>query len=1082
MNTKLFFILISLFFFTTLRGELIYSNPFSSQDSLKGWQVRPEASTSGGVLSFDLKKQTGGFPCIYRSLPPEKAAGKLIAISAEIKGSQLKRYQKKPFTGVKLQFLATADGKNIFAGPTLTKEGSYDWQTLRQVLYLPPNVQDLKLQIGMQGTTGSFQLKNLKIEDLGTPLPFHRAANMAYRDEKAGDGIGGWSDQGPQNDGSPFLQELWRKEYRGFPFQIQRQGKSVLTLGSRKFPAGPKGITVPLHAPVNAKYLYLLHTLCWGADRKNTVIGQIEVTGTKGKELIPIAIGKQVGDWWSSSRLTSGFPALTVRIPRNGTRTLYASRLELKQNLGEITALRFLSANRESIWILCAATLSNEKINDPEDKPALEIKAGKEWMPFPRNDYDFCIPGSPMDLSRFEKWPESGSLGRMVVSERGTLCFEREPERDLQMLCGLFPMTFYRVLEAEQCVNEFVRRGLRMARFHFLDIFLMSGSSRDVEFNTRSLDIFDYTVAEMKKRGMYLMLDLMTHPNGYYAQTRFDKWSNLQNSHNMKLQIHFSEEARQNWVAGVKKLLTHVNPYTKKTLIDDPVLAMVITFNEQTFAFSSFMNTKIVTPHFHKYLERKYKTIDAYNKARGKKYRSFAEIPCFRNFNDKDTDVLNFILETEQNTMDWYRRELRNMGYKGLIAGCNLSKRHTGNVIRLKNDIVAINSYHDHPQNGFSKGALVRQTSAVDNAAGLFRDLISAKLTGKPLVVSEYSHVFWNRYRHQQPFVVGAYAALNGISVLALHGGVVHVEALTRGAERFGIRPFSSQRDPVAQASEFLTYFLFVRGDVEPAENEVRIRVTEKDWRSLTGQQVFSRSQNALALLMRFSANYGQTITGKIRKGIELPLAGGSETVETNATLQSSESAFSDASVYVKLLKQKGLLPSDNRTDGKSIFESANKQIYMDCNRNLVRINTPRFQGICAPAGTKEKMDDFEVLALGRDASLSLVSLDGKQPIRSAGTLMLVFATNALNSNMKFYDKDMRKLFHPGYYPPLLQNGSFRVAIRNDRAERLKLHCLHYSGKRMKTILPETVEAGRAVFSIDTARDGAFLFFELSAE
>ena len=160
MNTKLFFILISLFFFTTLRGELIYSNPFSSQDSLKGWQVRPEASTSGGVLSFDLKKQTGGFPCIYRSLPPEKAAGKLIAISAEIKGSQLKRYQKKPFTGVKLQFLATADGKNIFAGPTLTKEGSYDWQTLRQVLYLPPNVQDLKLQIGMQGSTGRKKKKN----------------------------------------------------------------------------------------------------------------------------------------------------------------------------------------------------------------------------------------------------------------------------------------------------------------------------------------------------------------------------------------------------------------------------------------------------------------------------------------------------------------------------------------------------------------------------------------------------------------------------------------------------------------------------------------------------------------------------------------------------------------------------------------------------------------------------------------------------------------------------------------------------------------------------------------------------------
>ena len=34
----------------------------------------------------------------------------------------------------------------------------------------------------------------------------------------------------------------------------------------------------------------------------------------------------------------------------------------------------------------------------------------------------------------------------------------------------------------------------------------------------------------------------------------------------------------------------------------------------------------------------------------------------------------------------------------------------------------------------------------------------------------------------------------------------------------------------------------------------------------------------------------------------------------------------------------------------------------------------------------------------------------------------------------------------------------------------------------MKTILPEKTEPGRAVFSIDTARLGAYLFFELSAE
>lgn len=251
----------------------------------------------------------------------------------------------------------------------------------------------------------------------------------------------------------------------------------------------------------------------------------------------------------------------------------------------------------------------------------------------------------------------------------------------------------------------------------------------------------------------------------------------------------------------------------------------------------------------------------------------------------------------------------------------------------------------------------------------------------------------------------------------------------------------------------------------------------------LTGQKVFSRAQNALALLTRFSVDYGQPPAKKTRgRTVTFPLTEGAETIETKATLQSRETSSVSAASYVKILKGKGLLPPENRTDGETIFESANGQIYMDCSRNFIQINTPRFQGISAPAGTAAKMEDFEVLQLGKTAGLSLVSVDGKKPIASAKKLVLIFATNALNSNMKFYDKEMRKLFHPGYYPPLLQSGSFRIAVRNEQAEKLKLHCLQYNGQRKKTISPERCDSGRAVFSFDTARDGAYLFFELSAE
>ena len=41
---------------------------------------------------------------------------------------------------------------------------------------------------------------------------------------------------------------------------------------------------------------------------------------------------------------------------------------------------------------------------------------------------------------------------------------------------------------------------------------------------------------------------------------------------------------------------------------------------------------------------------------------------------------------------------------------------------------------------------------------------------------------------------------------------------------------------------------------------------------------------------------------------------------------------------------------------------------------------------------------------------LAVVSLDGLKPIKEAGRLMLVYATNALNSGIQFMDKGMTVL------------------------------------------------------------------------
>ena len=421
------------------------------------------------------------------------------------------------------------------------------------------------------------------------------------------------------------------------------------------------------------------------------------------------------------------------------------------------------------------------------------------------------------------------------------------------------------------------------------------------------------------------------------------------------------------------------------------------------------------------------------------------------------------------------------MGYQGIIMDCNLTKNHSANLRRLSNEAVAINSYHDHPTRWAGRGSMIRQQNAVSSIAGMFRDLIGARLSGKPLVVTEYNHVFWNRYRHQQAYTVGAYAALNDLSVLTMHAGVPDIKALVPEDSELAIRPFENSRDPIAVASEFLTYFLFIRKDVATAPHAVRIQVSEKDSHGKKGLLTLSPPQNILSLLMRFSVDYRNHVPAENNEKI-FPLHGGLENIETNATAQSHETGTVDAGGYVSLLKKEGFLPRENRTDGIHVFESETAEILLDRSRKLIRIDTPRFQGICAPRGTSENLTDFEIQKLNTDACLTLVSVDRKNPIRTAERMVLLFSTNALNSGMQFYDKDMCRLYQIGYYPPLLRSGSFRVAIHHIHAKRLVLYPLDLSGRRIAKRKPEQIVGEKAVFSVDTAKDGAAIFYEIHAE
>jgi hypothetical protein len=513
---------------------------------------------------------------------------------------------------------------------------------------------------------------------------------------------------------------------------------------------------------------------------------------------------------------------------------------------------------------------------------------------------------------------------------------------------------------------------------------------------------------------------------------------------------------------------------------------MAIGYNEQEYGFWLPFAEKHVISAWREFLLKQYGSIDNLKKSWGEKAKginAFEEIPCFSLSSRiyENDDVALFLRETEGNTLKWYQKTMKDMGYPGYVTAYNCGKNQYYNIIRKDAPVITMNSYHAHPSNWILQGSSISQNSAIAEKAKIFRDFIGVRLANKPIVVTEHNLVFWNKYRYEQSFVIGAYSAFQRFDALTCHGFTVSFHKDKR------IHSFDNYLDPIARASEFLTFFLYVRGDVSPADPILRVRVFEEDVFRKDGLRGSMPTEMSLSSLVAGTAtecvSAGEQPEKEVDGNIVVRLNKTGAVMVSNAGFsQSLDIPDAGSEKIIELLKKRKLLLSSNRSDGKTLFETSTGEIIMDADRNYMQINTPRFQGICAEAGTTADLKDFAIEKMTTRGTLALVSIDEMKTIYDADRLMLVYATNALNSGMKFSNPDMVALQYVGDMPILLEQGRFKVTVNNRNAAKLKLNVLDLSGKLLKELSPIKIEGTRATFQVDTLKDGASVFFEILAQ
>ena len=933
-------------------------------------------------------------------------------------------------------------------------------------------------------------------------IDISKSANMGFRDDVPGDGKGGWSDQGSENDIGEF--NVSRRDFGGMDFKLidpaKNGGKAVMTFDSKYAKTGLKEAFFDLSGSnTEGRYLYILHTSCWNQEAQGTPIGSIEVMLEDGSGTCrDIKAGTDVTDWWNPGSCEN---AMTVfkKINKSSEVGIFLSKINLASRDVKVKSVKFTS-NDKVVWIVLGATISSKDLDLRPGK--IVFKAGNGWKVVDMSDVQ-VKKDSALDLSSILEKGPAGQHGRVMVSNKGFMAFEKSPDvpRRFFGFNGLFHTL--RKLEGAtpEITKERIRKYAELVRIQgydiirplVLEIYLMEGAKEeDGKFNPIKLDNVDFLISELKKNGVYTYLTV-----GAYRGGMKDPWnfSDSQKTGHYMARMYIGEEKiRKNWKAVAENMLSHVNPYTGVAWKDEAAIACVEFYNEQEIGLMRLTRIdaetkKLYDTKWRAWLLAKYKSCEKVSEALdNKKLKDQSEFDKYGIPGDVSSiqepavnELGLFMRDLSRDQMEWCENIVRKAGYKGLISQFNFSKHMLDSAIRWETSpLISMNTYFCHPSEFSRPGSKCSQTSSAGQAASYWRDANSVRFADRPLFITEHNHAFWNRYQHEDGLVFASLSSFQGFAELTVHEDAVALEVTEPNID------FSIARSPVGRGNEFVAACLFRRADVKEAQHRVELQIPLSYITvDSNGNRAVNTDQSKIALLTGFSVSFPElkrAVKSEPKKADLAILPVGGAEVKTGSmfadVVESKDSSFS-LDKFTALLREKSILPKSNISDpANGIFQNETGEITFRTQENLIKVITPRTEGVSLEAGKSEKLGFLSVESSSEPASVTICSVDGKD-LSDSLRMVLVYSTEIANTDMEL-SEDRVTMRNGGKLPILMKTGKLKASFKCKSPEKMELYALKIDGTR-KDKIPLKVSGSSIEIDIDTEtlKEGPSVFFEL---
>ncbi len=904
-----------------------------------------------------------------------------------------------------------------------------------------------------------FDAKNITF----TKLDLKPYMTTGFADQTAGDGQGGWTDQGATNDLSSFT--LRGEQYfESVPFDIvepnDNDGKSAI--GLRQFFGGVFTDEVTIPVGQKAAGVYILHAFSYDDSLIATYTFQY-ADGTAYD--VQIMKNQQIFNWWGNQESD------VVRLIWTGANQ-DAAAYNMPISLGmfpcenpypdkEIASIRLKSETEDCAAMVLAMTLADKGLYLPETQSIYNPDTS-DWYVYEQPDYDKVV-GTALDVSYVLDAP-AGKHG-YVQAKGDSFVFEDGTKALFWGTNNGETSTFQSHAEIDRYVDVLAASGMNMVRLMDIDggyfrpnIFGFNEDNMTVD--AEAMDSLCYFWAKCKEKGIYIQYCLtgVRYPTEAMNHPAYEDLAM-----GFKTEIYFDEQLMELTKDLEKTILTWENPYTGTTLATDPCVAMLEINNESNLVstFGSYSGTAYeITSEYEKALFRKLfnqylKEVYGTNEALLEAWTSEGKVALREGENlDDGTVVLDekyknsnfsrkrvndsfaflYKLQTEYHTemIRWLKEDL---GVKAPITGTqNLPSNDRADIYENAHfDYLARHQYESHPQSGtdYKVGAYSGSVNSIilnPESSSLAEDA-ARKVTGIPYIVNELQMSEPNMYISEFYLVTSAIFAYQGWSGLNFPFTTAEMDDLISNkiSDFFQVMGHPLRYGTLPSAS-----LLYHRNEITQAEEGYYTSYTEKDAMNATNQS-----------------------TGLPENSFIVGAAGINMESATGVVKESSAEALE------KINHQ--TLVNEN---GEIIWTPKDGHFFIDTDKTQAAAGTL--------AGETVSLDHVEITTDTYFVNITVSALGLEDTIANAENILITAAARARNTGARL-SVDGKTIKAVGKAPILVEQVEGTVTIKNTNT--YEVYILNSSGERIGIASTHKDENGYTV--VEMKQDDHAMHYEL---